>query len=105
MKEDKLKDLIKSVEHKTSANFTDSLMSKIEQEQSVEKPLPTFSVIKLIAVVVVLSIVSGIFLFQLCRINNWSGSILIPVTWSFLILFGCSQIITLHKQQLKLKNY
>ncbi|WP_203293531.1 hypothetical protein [Luteirhabdus pelagi] len=97
MKKDVLKELIKKSELKTRTDFTDSLISKLDAQHPVKKPVTFWSIGNIVIGFAVLAIISGFLVYSSSKAFLSMGGVAIPFIWSFLLLSGMSYLLSINK--------
>ena len=97
MKEDVLKKIIKKSELKTRADFADSLMVKLDAQNSAKKPVKFWSIGNIVIGFAVLAVFSGFLVYSSSKAFPLMGGVAIPFIWSFLLLSGLSYLLSINK--------
>lgn len=103
MKEEHLKNIIKKSEVKTSSDFTDLLLSKIEAAPVQRPTVQRWSLRTLLIGFCVVVVLSGLLLLQLTQLQGEVFAIpsafrpAIPLLWAFAVLVGFNYVLTVQK--------
>lgn len=95
MNEQQFKQLIEKSEVKTSENFTESLMSNIEQEIQPKTSIQPWSLYQIAIGFMVVSILSGYLVYKISEVFSFNSKIAVPFVWSIVLLFGLSYVLSL----------
>jgi hypothetical protein len=107
MKEEAIRKIVQKSELKTSFQFTENLIQKIEFQKSKSLSVSFWSLKQIIIGFTLFVIVSGCLLFMLKRFTGEPSPVIIPFFWALFLLLGLNHLLLIFKngqQQLGIDN-